>query len=159
MVILLLYGCGLRTGELSHLDVSDVNIEREEILVRHGKGDRDRVLPVAGGVWTELMAYLADRGGKRGPLFLTTAKRRRINDAEIGTIVRDASHRAGIERRVTPKTLRHTFATHLMQKGVGLAVISSLMGHRSLSETGVYLHALPGQGRKAVNRLTRGDDK
>jgi len=158
LVVLLLYGCGLRTSELRALDVSDVNVERQEIFVRHGKGDRPRTIPVPASVWTELLAYLTERGGKRGPLFRTAAKGARIHTSEIGLIVKTGAEKAGVAGEVTPRTLRHTFGTHLMDAGVDLAVIASLMGHRSPNETGVYLHVLPGKKQAAVETLTHAEE-
>ena len=70
-------------------------------------------------------------------------------------VVSQAAGRAGITWGVTPKTLRHSYATHLMDRGVDLAVISSLMGHRSPAETGVYLHVLKGRPQQAVETLVR----
>lgn len=72
-------------------------------------------------------------------------------------MVSAAAQAAGLSGMVTPKTLRHSFATHLMDRGVDLAVIASLMGHRSPQETGVYLHALPGRRENAVKLLTKPD--
>jgi integrase/recombinase XerD len=158
-MVLLLYGCGLRTSELCDLNVKDVNVERQEVFVRKGKGDRQRTIPVPSAVWTELLAYLTERGGKTGPLFRTLAKRRRIKAEEVGRVVREAAARASIEGKVTPRTLRHTFGTHLMDAGVDLVVIASLMGHRTPTETGVYLHVLPGKCEAAVEALTDGVDK
>lgn len=155
LMILLLYGCGLRTAELCGLDVRDVLRDRKELLVRRGKGDRERVVPVPGGVWTELLAYLVERGGKRGPLLRTTARRCRIAAKDVGRVVHRAAARAGLGRHVTAKTLRHSYATHLMDAGVDLAIIASLMGHRTPAETGVYLHVLEGRPRQAVDRLGR----
>jgi integrase/recombinase XerD len=71
----------------------------------------------------------------------------------VSEIVQRAASRAGLRKRVTPKTLRHSYATHLMAAGVDLAVISELMGHRSPSETGVYLHAFADERRAAVKEL------
>jgi site-specific recombinase XerD len=153
MIILLLYGCGLRTSELCRLDLGDIDIERREVFVRRGKGDRERKIPVPEGLWTELLAYRAERGGKRGAFFRTEAKHARVSDKCVCRVVAEASQRAQLEVRVTPKTLRHTFATHLMDQGVDVAVISSLMGHRGPAETGVYLHALPGRHEAAVSKL------
>lgn len=155
MMILLLYGCGLRTGELCALDVTDVDREKQEVIVRHGKGDRARTIPVPEGVWTELLGYLGDRQGKRGALFRTQAKKARIDSAEVCEVVTGVVKQAGLEGTITPKTLRHAFATHLMDEGVDLAVISSLMGHRGPHETGVYLHALAGKKEQAVDHLAR----
>ena len=154
LVVLLLYGCGLRTAELCGLDVQDVDLETQQLLVRKGKGHRQRTIPVPTAVWTELLAYLAARGGKRGPLLRTHVRRKRIAVKEIGQIVKEAVRRAGIEGKVTPRTLRHTFGTHLMDRGVDVAVIVSLMGHRTPAETGVYLLELPGRAEDAVARLT-----
>jgi site-specific recombinase XerD len=155
LIVLLLYGCGFRTSELCGLDAQDVNIERQELFVKHGKGGRQRTLPVPAAVWTELLAYLAESQHKRGPLFRTATKKARIQQKEVGDIVRVASARVELPGHVTPRTLRHTFGTHLMDAGVDVAVIASLMGHRSPSETSIYLHVLPGKPRAAVNALTR----
>lgn len=151
-IILMLYGCGLRTDELCRLRVEDISRERQELVVQHGKGDRQRVVPIPQGVFTELLAYLADRGGKRGPLFKSSAGTA-IAAHGVSQVVRQAAERAGLEKLVTPKTLRHSYATHLMDRGVNLAIIASLMGHRSPAETGVYLHVLGNRPRQAVDQL------
>lgn len=155
VVILLLYGCGLRTNELCRLDVSDVDLERQEIVVRHGKGDRARRIPVPDGVWTMLLAYLVDRKGRRGALIRTEQKQVRLGANDVCDLVRAAAEAARLEVKVTPKSLRHSFATHLMDRGVDVAVIASLMGHRSGHETGVYLHGLPGRKEEAVELLSQ----
>jgi len=154
LVILLLYGCGLRTAELCNLDVADVDLERQEILIRHGKGDRARRIPVPDAVWTVLLAFLAERKGYRGALIRTEKKQTRFSAKDVCEVVHAATLAAGLAQTVTAKTLRHSFATHLMDRGVDLAVIASLMGHRSAQETGVYLHALPGRRENAVKLLS-----
>lgn len=154
LVILLLYGCGLRSGECCQLDIKDVDIERQELFVRKAKGDQQRTVPVPPGVWTELLAYLAEQSRRRGALFRTSSKKTRISIKDLGAIVRGAAGRAGLESGVLPKTLRHSFATHLMERGVDIGVISSLMGHRSPSETGVYLHTLGDKRVEAVQSLS-----
>jgi integrase/recombinase XerD len=159
LVILLLYGCGFRTSELCGLDVQDVNVERQEVFVKRGKGDRQRTIPVPAAVWTELLAYLVEEGHKRGPLLRTKAKGARIDASEVGDIVKAATAVASIPGKVTPRTLRHTFGTHLMDAGVDLMVIASLMGHRSPAETGIYLHVLPGKPREAVQTLLKDEGK
>ena len=135
--------------------MTDVDMERQEVEVYQGKGAKGRRIPVPEMVWGELMGYLVDRGGKRGPMFKTEVKKVRITDVEIGAIVKEAARRSEQSKHVTPKVLRHTFATHLMDAGVDVSVISALMGHRSPRETGVYLHSLPGRTREAVNRISR----
>lgn len=158
LVVLLLYGCGLRTSELCALDVADVSRERQELIVRHGKGDRPRCIPIPEALYTELLAYLLDRG-KRGALFRTSIKVRRLSAKDVCDIVNTAARRAGLREGVTARTLRHSFATHLMDRGVDLAIIASLMGHRSPQETGVYLHVLPQRPEAAVRTLPIGEPR
>lgn len=157
LIILLLYGCGLRTDELCSLDIAHINRERQELLVLKAKGDRPRAVPIPEALYTELLAYLLDQG-KRGALFRTAVRKSRLRVHDVCAIVRDAAKRAGFDDAVTPRTLRHSFATHLMDRGVDLAVIASLMGHRSPQETGVYLHVLPGRTTAAVRKLKVGGD-
>jgi len=157
VMVLLLYGCGLRTGELCGLNVQHVSTERRELTVLKAKGDKPRVVPVPDAVYTELLAYLHERGGKRGPLFKTWVKKRRLSIKDVGSVVRAAVQRAGRSNDITPKTLRHSFATHLMDRGVDLGVIASLMGHRGPQETGVYLHVLPSRKERAVTTLDAGE--
>jgi len=155
LVILLLYGCGLRTSELCQLDVADADLERQEIVIRHGKGDRARRIPVPDGVWTVLLAFLAERKGRRGALIRTEIKQQRFSSKDVCEVVHAAALAAGLTQLVTAKTLRHSFATHLMDRGVDVAVIASLMGHRSAQETGIYLHGLPGRRESAVKLLNQ----
>jgi len=155
LIILLLYGCGLRTNELCALDVADINRERRELVVLRAKGDRPRAIPIPEALYTELLAYLLDHG-KRGPLFRTSTRKRRLRAGDVCEVVTAAATRAGLRAGVTPRTLRHSFATHLMDRGVDLAIIASLMGHRSPQETGVYLHVLPERPQAAVRTLSIG---
>jgi site-specific recombinase XerD len=159
LVVLLLYGCGLRTKELCGLRVQDVDAPRKELLLREGKGDKERLVPVPPAVHAELLAYLLERRARRGPLFRTEKKRTALRAPEAAAIVREAAERAGLAGPVTPKTLRHTYATHLMDAGVDLGVLSVLLGHHSPRETGVYLHAFADGRREATKRLPahRGD--
>jgi len=154
LILLLLYGCGLRTGELCQLNLDDLDHQRQELRIRHGKGDRARNVPVPEAVWTHVLAYLAERKGRRGPLLRTWNKHVRLRAEDVCEVVTAAAKRAELNIELTPKMLRHSFATHLMDRGVDLAVIASLMGHRSARETGVYLHRLPGRAEAAVQLLT-----
>jgi integrase/recombinase XerD len=156
LMILLLYGCGLRTNELCALNVSDINRERHELVVQKGKGDKPRSIPIPEALFTELLAYLLERG-KRGALFRTHFLERRISDKDVCAVVTDVATRAGLRTGVTARTLRHSFATHLMDRKVDLAIIASLMGHRSPQETGVYLHVLPQRPEAAVRTLPIGE--
>jgi site-specific recombinase XerD len=156
LIVLLLYGCGLRTNELCALDVTHINRERHELVVLKAKGDRPRAIPIPEVLYTELLAYLLEHG-KRGPLFRTNIRKRRLRVVDVCEVVTAAAMRAGLRDGVTPRTLRHSFATHLMDCGVDLAIIASLMGHRSPQETGVYLHVLPERPQAAVRTLPIGE--
>jgi integrase/recombinase XerD len=153
MIVMLLYGCGLRTGELCALKIKDISTEHRELHIKHAKGDIERIIPLPEIVYTELLAYLLERKVKQGPLFITEKKRRPIRQKLVGQVVREAALRAGIIRPITSKMLRHSFATHLMDRGVDIAVISKLMGHCGPTESGIYLHVLPGRKEKAVEKL------
>jgi integrase/recombinase XerD len=156
LIILLLYGCGLRTSELCALNVADINRERHELTVLKTKGDRPRSIPIPEALYTELLAYLLECG-KRGALFRTIFLERRIAAKDVCEVVTTIAARAGLRAGVTARTLRHSFATHLMDRGVDLAIIASLMGHRSPQETGVYLHVLPQRPEAAVRKLPIGE--
>jgi integrase/recombinase XerD len=156
IIVLLFYGCGVRTKELRFVRLQDVDHERQELFIQRGKGDRQRTIPIPSGVYTELLAYLRERGGQRGFL-LRSLLGKQVSTKELGEVVKAAAKRAGLEEGVTPKVLRHSFATHLMDRGVDLAVIASLMGHRSPQETGVYLHVLEKDQEAMVEHLNEGD--
>lgn len=151
-VMILLYGCGLRNQELCDLDVTSVDLDRQELQVS-GKGPKQRVVPLSSAVYSELLAYLRDRSAKRGPLFKTEIKHARIRQRNVSDIVDGAVLRAKLGKRVTPKTFRHAFASHLLDQGVDISVISMLMGHRSPSETGVYIHAQTKNLESAIFQL------
>lgn len=155
IIVLLLYGCGVRTQELSQVRLQDVDRQRQELFIQKGKGDRQRSIPIPSVVYTELLAYLLERGGKRGFL-LRGAKGARLSSHYLCQVVSEAARRAGLPEGVTPKVLRHSYATHLMDQGVDLGIIASLMGHRSPQETGVYLHVLEQDAEKAVEQIREG---
>jgi site-specific recombinase XerD len=126
LMILLLYGCGLRTGELCALSTQDIDIERQELFIKDAKGGIQRRIPVPESVWTELMAFFAEFRPKRGALFKTEHKNRRIRDKDVLYTVHKAANKAGLDE-LMPKTLRHSYGTHLMDAGVDLMTIASLM--------------------------------
>ena len=137
-VLEMLYASGLRVSELAGLDLDDVDRGRQTVRVL-GKGRKERIVPYGGRAASALAAYLAMRGDARGPLF---ANRRggRLSVRSIHTIVRRCAQACGITRRVSPHTLRHTFATHLLDAGADLRMIQELLGHSRLSTTQRYAH-------------------
>jgi integrase/recombinase XerC len=137
-VLEILYASGLRVSELAGLDLDDVDRARQTVRVL-GKGRKERIVPYGGRAASALDAYLSARGDARGPLF---ANRRggRLTVRSIHTIVRRRAKACGITRRVSPHTLRHTFATHLLDAGADLRMIQELLGHSRLSTTQRYAH-------------------
>lgn len=146
-VLELLYGAGLRLSELSALDLGSVDQEGGTVKVR-GKGSKDRIVPVGRSALRALASYLAVRAQVPRPgsalrepraLFLT-ATGRRMSGRSIHDLVTAAIGRvADLERR-SPHVLRHTFATHLLDRGADLRAVKELLGHESLATTQVYTH-------------------
>jgi len=134
----LLYGTGLRAQETVKLDLVDVDLQAQLVMVRRGKGSKDRVVPFGTRVKQALLAYLRDRPARDGALFLN-ARGRRFSRSRIGDLVRNAGRRASIAPFVSPHRLRHSYATHLLKNGADIRHIQVLLGHASLNSTQVYL--------------------
>ena len=137
----LLYATGIRVAECCGLDCAD--LDRSEGTVRVlGKGDKERVVPVGETALAALDDYLATRRVARGPLF-TNHRGSRLTPRSVRRIVERRARLSGIDRRVTPHTLRHTFATHMLGEGADLRLIQELLGHSRLSTTQRYTHVSP----------------
>jgi integrase/recombinase XerC len=137
-VLELAYSSGLRVSELAGLDVGDMDLEEGMVRVM-GKGGKERLVPVGGKALEALQAYLDKRGAVDGPLFLNTGGGR-LSDRSIRRVVKKHAGLMALGADVTPHTLRHTFATHLLHGGADLRVIQELLGHSSLSTTQKYTH-------------------
>jgi integrase/recombinase XerC len=137
----LLYASGLRVAECCGLDLDDLDRRRATVRVL-GKGERERVVPVGEAALGALDDYLAVRGEGSGPLF-RNVRGGRLTTRSAHRIVRRLARAAGITRRVSPHTLRHTFATHMLGEGADLRLIQELLGHRRLSTTQRYTHVSP----------------
>ena len=143
-LLLTLYGAGLRRAEACQLRVRDIDSQRMVLRVEQGKGGRDREIPLSPTLLAAPSAVLPAGCDRRPISFLGTRHGWRA-DAPITTkviweAVRLAARKAGIDKRVTPHTLRHTYATHLLEAGADLRTIQLLLGHADLSHTTVYLH-------------------
>ena len=138
-----LYGCGLRVSELCDLEIS--RLYRDEgFLVVNGKGSKQRVVPMSAAASDEISGYLrhdrpAPRAGSENIVFLNQ-RGSRLTRVMIYYIVRDLAEAAGIRRRISPHTLRHSFATHLLEGGANLRAIQQMLGHESIATTELYLH-------------------
>ncbi len=133
------YGCGLRLSELLHLRVSDRDSGRRVLHVRHGKGGKDRLVPLAPRLLEELRAYWRRY---RPPTWLFPGDKpcRPISAANMQRRLGQLVKAVGLTKRCSMHTLRHSYATHLLEAGVDLLTLKRLLGHRSLETTARYLH-------------------
>lgn len=144
MLLMTAYATGVRRAELAHLKVSDVDSDRMVIHVQGGKGRKDRDIMLSPKLLEALREYW--RGLRRKPkVWLFPGNRWHTAEHPITTKVvwsacQIAAQRAGITKHVHPHTLRHCFATHLLEAGADLRTIQVLLGHRDLEETTIYLH-------------------
>ena len=142
-LLMTLYGTGMRRSELVHLKVGDIDSQRMIIRVVKGKRGKDRDLPLSPALLETLREYWCWRKPK---LYLFPTRMRRIkseepiSDKTVWIACSEAAHRAGIRKRVTPHTLRHSWATHLLEAGTDLRTIQVLLGHDDLETTAQYLH-------------------
>ncbi len=135
-ILELLYGTGMRVGELAGLQLQNLDLDEGWARVR-GKGNKERVIPIGTKAYEALRAYLKSRGLEPGGVFLN-AQKRPLTARSVQRIVKRAALKAGIVKRTTPHTLRHSFATHLLEEGADLRGIQELLGHSSLSTTQRY---------------------
>ncbi len=139
-----LYGCGLRVSELINLEISKY-FPDEGYLVVHGKGDKERMVPVSEVAVEEIADWLKDRArmsvrpGDENILFLNR-RGARLTRQRAFQIVRGLAEAAGIRKTISPHTLRHSFATHLLEGGANLRAIQQMLGHESIATTQIYLH-------------------
>lgn len=144
-IIETLYGCGLRVSELVGLEVSRLALD-EEYLVVNGKGGKQRMVPVSPVAADCIRAYLAGsrtqlhiQPGAANTLFLNR-RGAPLTRQMIFTIMRRLAEEAGIRKTISPHTLRHSFATHLLEGGANLRAIQQMLGHESIATTEIYLH-------------------
>ncbi len=195
LVIRLLYGTGMRLMEGLRLRVKDIDFAGGAIVVRGGKGDKDRVVPLPASLVAPLQARLAERrkmhdvdlakgmadvelphalarkypnaGNEFGWQYVFAAadysadpssgviRRHHLNEKTIQRHVRDAARRAGIMKPTHPHTLRHSFATHLIEAGYDIRTVQELLGHSDVSTTMIYTHVLNRGGRGVMSPLDR----
>lgn len=140
----LAYGAGLRVSEWTSVSVRDVNMEERLVRVL-GKGNKERLVPFGRSAAAAIAIYVRelrpklDRGAGKGVLFLN-ARGTPLSRMGAWTILRKHVDRAGIKKQVTPHTLRHSFATHLLEGGADLRAVQEMLGHADVSTTQVYTH-------------------
>lgn len=151
MALTLIYACGLRLSEGTHMRTEDVDTERMLVWVRNGKGGKDRCVPLPGLI-LELLHYYWRKGRPQPWLFPSRRNDGPISQSSLQRTFRDALQQSGINKKASVHTLRHSYATHLLERSVDLRIIQRLLGHTSLKTTSVYTH-LTG---KIIERLNSG---
>ena len=143
-ILELLYASGLRVSELVDLPLSGLDLGEAFVTV-FGKGSKERIVPMGGPAVRTLERYLRevrpglDKGRGEGHVYLN-ARGTRMRRESVWKLVKKSASRAGIVKNVSPHTLRHTFATHLVEGGADLAAIQELLGHADISTTQIYTH-------------------
>lgn len=143
-IIETLYSCGLRVSELVNLEINKISVEEHYVVV-HGKGNKERLVPISRSALKEIKAYLPQRdaidvkSGEEGILFLNR-RGTRLTRVMIFYIIKRAAEMAGIRKEISPHTLRHSFASHLLEGGANLRAIQQMLGHESIATTEIYIH-------------------
>ncbi len=138
LILMFGYGSGLRLSEISKIQLSDIDRGRMQLRVKHAKGRKDRYTKLAAKILPILDTYIAKE--KPDDLLFIGATGGQYSSRSIQQVVKQAAKKAGIRKTVTPKTLRHTFATHLLENGVDLRYIQEMLGHASSKTTEIYTH-------------------
>lgn len=155
MSCLIMYTCGLRVSEAIRLRAADIDSQRMVVCVRGGKGDQDRYVPLPQRTLSRLRDYWSEHRPALW-LFPSPSGRDPIRREAVRTCLKAALAESGIKKAASCHTLRHSYATHLLEAGVNLRAIQALLGHRSLKSTMVYVHltqALMNEVHKTINHL------
>ena len=157
-LLILLYATGLRRAEVAHLKVSDIDSSLMLIHVQQGKGSRDRELPLTEKVLDSVARVLACGEDQAAGVSVPEPQGTHgTREADLRQSVWNACHeaalRAGLTKRIGPHTLRHSFATHMLEAGADLRTIQLLLGHQPLKDTALYLHLSRRHLRAAINPL------
>lgn len=148
MCLTTIYGCGLRLSEGAHLQVTDIDAARLIVCVRCGKGRKDRYVPLAGPLLERLRTYWKTHR-TRPWLFPAPDRRASISTTTVQKVFKAALRDSGVRKEASVHALRHSYATHLLERGVNLRVIQEILGHKSPKTTALYTHLT----RKSVDNL------
>ncbi len=153
VLITVLYSAGLRLGEVCRLRVEDIDSARMLLHIRQAKGHKDRYVPLSPIALELLRAWW--RQTRPSGLLFPCAKDplRPIHHSTVQRALKFAVRRAGLTKRVSPRTLRHSFATHLMEQGMNMRVIQILLGHAHTRTTEIYTHVSPAHARSPLDTI------
>lgn len=144
-ILEVLYGCGLRVSECTNLQISQVYFEEAFVRVT-GKGDKERLVPIGQTALKYLKIYFEEersklpvKKGNEDFVFLNQ-RGAKISRMSVFTILKELAEKAGIRKNISPHTLRHSFATHLVEGGADLRAVQEMLGHESITTTEIYTH-------------------
>lgn len=154
-ILMLLYSTGVRRSELVRLRVEDIDSKRMVVHIRQGKGGKDRDVSLCPKLLETLREYWKLKKPKTWlfPAGIARHKGDHLSAKEVWHVCSEAARHAGLNKRVTPHMLRHSFATHLLENGADLPTIQILMGHADLEATSIYLHLSRRHLEKTINPL------
>jgi integrase/recombinase XerD len=142
-IIETLYGCGLRVSELVGLKLTDIHYAEGYVMVT-GKGSKQRLVPVSDKALKEIDLYKTERNRlsviKDTNILFLNRRGSRLTRVMIFTIIKDLAAKAGIQKKVSPHTFRHSFATHMIEAGADLRAVQEMLGHESIMTTEIYTH-------------------
>ncbi len=149
LVIMFLYYAGLRLDEARNIKWQDIDFDRETIHLKTAKGDKERII----FLHKKLSGMLEIYGAKEEGLVFVSKRDEKYNKRTIQQIIKSASKKAKIKKNVTPHTLRHSFATHLLEGGADIRYIQQLLGHKDLKTTQIYTHVANKDIKKLANLI------
>lgn len=144
---------GLRVAEIVGLDRGDVDFRAGILFVRHGKGAKDRELPLHAVAAKALEAYLETRAGDEHPAVFVSRRMERLSTCQVRRLTTAIAREAKIPKRVHPHALRHTFATLMIEAGADLQTVQELLGHESIETTTIYTYVSQERKRRAMEDL------
>ncbi len=154
-MIEVLYGCGLRVSELIDIKISNINF-RENYLKIDGKGDKTRFVPIADYTARLIRDYIQEVRSqykinkKHEDVLFLNSRGSSMSRVIVFIIIKELTQKAGISKRISPHTFRHSFATHLLQNGADLRYIQEMLGHSSITTTSVYTHLKTEELREVI---------
>jgi len=143
LILAVLYGCGLRSYELCNLKLSDIDFERNTVLIKQQKGKRDRIVPLGKHLKRGLEKYIKSENPEEwlfNSQITKKGKLQGITPSGIRWIVKENRSKVNTNKKIIPHTLRHTYATHLLEEGLNMLSLKELLGHARIETTLIYLH-------------------
>ncbi|MCD6495682.1 MAG: tyrosine-type recombinase/integrase [Candidatus Aenigmarchaeota archaeon] len=131
-----IYGLGLRISELQNLKVRDIDFDRKVVRIENSKGARDRIVPLPASLTADLKSFISLEGGT----YIFHGRNGKVSLKTIQKVFEKALKKSGIKKKASAHTLRHSYATHLLENGTDIRIIQKLLGHSKLETTQIYTH-------------------